>query len=104
MVTFEYVMLKNVNDQPEHANQLIKLLNKVPCKVNLIPFNPFPMTAYERSSQETIDSFRMRLMASGLNATTRKTRGDDIDAACGQLVGKFQDRTIRSRKRDQISS
>lgn len=98
VVTFEYVMLKGVNDQLEHAHQLIQLLKDVPCKVNLIPFNPFPMTQYERSSQQAIDAFRDRLMAHGINTITRKTRGDDIDAACGQLAGKVEDRTSRSRR------
>lgn len=98
VVTFEYVMLKDVNDQLEHADQLIKLLKDVPCKVNLIPFNPFPMTQYQRSSQRTIDAFRDRLMAHDINTITRKTRGDDIDAACGQLAGKLQDKTSRSRR------
>lgn len=97
-VTFEYVMLKGVNDQPEHAIQLIKLLRNIPAKVNLIPFNPFPMTQYERSSQETIDAFREKLMAHGINTITRKTRGDDIDAACGQLAGEVKDRTTRSQR------
>lgn len=97
-VTFEYVMLKGVNDQPEHADQLIKLLRDVPAKVNLIPFNPFPMTEYERSSQQAIDTFRERLLAKGINTITRKTRGDDIDAACGQLAGEVKDRTSRSRR------
>lgn len=97
-VTFEYVMLKGVNDQPEHVIQLIKLLRNIPAKVNLIPFNPFPMTQYERSSQETIDAFREKLMAHGINTITRKTRGDDIDAACGQLAGEVKDRTTRSQR------
>lgn len=97
-VTFEYVMLKGVNDQPEHANQLIKLLHNVPAKVNLIPFNPFPMTEYERSSKAVIDAFRDKLVAKGINTITRKTRGDDIDAACGQLAGKVKDRTSRSQR------
>lgn len=97
-VTFEYVMLKGVNDQIEHANQLIKLLRNIPAKVNLIPFNPFPMAHYERSSQEVIDRFRDCLMASGINTITRKTRGDDIDAACGQLAGEVKDRTSRSQR------
>lgn len=98
VVTFEYVMLKGVNDQPEHAEQLIKLLRNVPCKVNLIPFNPFPLTHYQRSSQAAIDAFRDRLIRSGINTITRKTRGDDIDAACGQLAGEVQDRTSRSQR------
>jgi 23S rRNA (adenine2503-C2)-methyltransferase len=97
-VTFEYVMLKGVNDQLEHATQLIKLLKNVPAKVNLIPFNPFPMTQYERSSRETIDAFRDKLIQNGINTITRKTRGDDIDAACGQLAGEVQDRTSRSQR------
>ncbi len=97
-VTFEYVMLKGVNDQMEHATQLIKLLRDVPAKVNLIPFNPFPMTQYERSSQATIDAFRDRLISNGINTITRKTRGDDIDAACGQLAGEVKDRTSRSQR------
>lgn len=97
-VTFEYVMLKGVNDQPEHATQLIKLLHDVPAKVNLIPFNPFPMTQYQRSSQAAIDAFRDKLIANGINTITRKTRGDDIDAACGQLAGEVKDRTSRSQR------
>jgi 23S rRNA (adenine2503-C2)-methyltransferase len=98
VVTFEYVMLKGVNDQPEHAAQLIKLLRNVPAKVNLIPFNPFPLTQYQRSSLETINGFRDQLIAKGINTITRKTRGDDIDAACGQLAGEFQDKTSRSQR------
>ncbi|HHX2610955.1 TPA: 23S rRNA (adenine(2503)-C(2))-methyltransferase RlmN [Legionella pneumophila] len=97
-VTFEYVMLKGVNDQPEHASQLIKLLHNVPAKVNLIPFNPFPLTQYQRSSQETIDAFQEKLMKHGINTITRKTRGDDIDAACGQLAGEVKDKTSRSQR------
>ncbi|MBA2711812.1 MAG: 23S rRNA (adenine(2503)-C(2))-methyltransferase RlmN [Tatlockia sp.] len=97
-VTFEYVMLKGVNDQPEHAAQLITLLRDVPSKVNLIPFNPFPLTEYQRSSQATIDAFREKLIAKGINTITRKTRGDDIDAACGQLAGEVKDRTSRSQR------
>jgi 23S rRNA (adenine2503-C2)-methyltransferase len=97
-VTFEYVMLKGVNDQPEHADELISLLRDVPAKVNLIPFNPFPLTSYERSSQAVIDAFRDKLLAKGINAITRKTRGDDIDAACGQLAGNVKDRTRRAAR------
>ncbi|HAU1183649.1 TPA: 23S rRNA (adenine(2503)-C(2))-methyltransferase RlmN [Legionella pneumophila] len=97
-VTFEYVMLNGVNDQPEHASQLIKLLHNVPAKVNLIPFNPFPLTQYQRSSRETIDAFRDKLMKHGINTITRKTRGDDIDAACGQLAGEVKDKTSRSQR------
>ncbi len=98
VVTFEYVMLKGVNDQPEHAAQLIKLLRDVPSKVNLIPFNPFPLTQYQRSSQAAINAFRDQLVAKGINTITRKTRGDDIDAACGQLAGEVKDRTSRSQR------
>jgi len=98
VVTFEYVMLKGVNDQPEHAEELIALLHDVPAKVNLIPFNPFPMTHYERSSNNAIHAFRDRLIEAGINTITRKTRGDDIDAACGQLAGEVADRTRRSAR------
>jgi len=97
-ITFEYVMLKGVNDQPEHAAQLIRCLKDVPAKVNLIPFNPFPMTQYERSSKATIDAFRDQLISKGINTITRKTRGDDIDAACGQLAGSVKDKTHRSKQ------
>ena len=98
VVTFEYVMLKGVNDQPEHAKELCKLLKDVPAKVNLIPFNPFPMTEYECSDKATIATFRDYLNNNGINTITRKTRGDDIDAACGQLAGEVNDRTSRSRR------
>ncbi len=98
VVTFEYVMLAGVNDKPEHAAQLVQLLHDVPAKVNLIPFNPFPMTEYKRSSQKTIFAFRDYLIAKGVNTITRRTRGDDIDAACGQLAGKVADRTRRAER------
>ncbi len=97
-VTFEYVMLEGVNDSPAHARELVKLLADVPAKVNLIPFNPFPDTRFTRSSPETIDRFRDVLMHADLMTITRKTRGDDIDAACGQLAGRVLDRTRRSRR------
>jgi 23S rRNA (adenine2503-C2)-methyltransferase len=96
VVTFEYVMLKGVNDTPEIAQELVELLRNVPCKLNLIPFNPFPLTEYECSSMETIRTFQKIVQTSGIHTTVRKTRGEDIDAACGQLVGKFQDRTTRN--------
>jgi len=99
VVTMEYVMLDQVNDSPEHAEQLIDLLYDVPCKINLIPFNPFPQTRYKRSTQRRINAFRDLLIAAGFNTITRKTRGDDIDAACGQLVGEVEDRTRRSQRR-----
>ena len=91
-ITFEYVMLRGVNDSIAHANQLAALLKNKPAKVNLIPFNPFPGTEFKRSSAETIRHFQDRLRQRGLVATTRKTRGDDINAACGQLAGKVSDR------------
>jgi len=98
-VTFEYVMLEGINDSPEQARQLVKVLQGVPAKVNLIPFNPFPGTSYRVSSQARIDKFRDILMKAGLITVTRKTRGDDIDAACGQLAGKVLDRTKRQARR-----
>ncbi len=93
-VTFEYVMLDGVNDSAAHARELAKLLHGKPAKLNLIPFNPFPGTKYQRSSPETIVRFRDELNARGIIATIRKTRGEDIDAACGQLAGQVTDRTI----------
>jgi 23S rRNA (adenine2503-C2)-methyltransferase len=100
-VTFEYVMLSGVNDSVEHAHELKHLLADVPSKVNLIPFNPFPNTQYTRSSNNAIHRFTAVLKEAGLITTTRKTRGDDIDAACGQLVGKVKDRTKRQLKAQQ---
>lgn len=97
-VTIEYVMLAGVNDSPEQARQLIRLLQGVKAKVNLIPFNPFPQTIYKRSDETTIDRFRELLMNAGINTITRKTRGDAIDAACGQLVGQVKDRTRRNER------
>jgi 23S rRNA (adenine2503-C2)-methyltransferase len=94
-ITFEYVMLKGVNDSLAHADQLASLLQGKPAKVNLIPFNPFKGNDYRRSGAETIRRFQGRLRERGLVATTRKTRGDDIDAACGQLAGKVSDRVRR---------
>jgi 23S rRNA (adenine2503-C2)-methyltransferase len=93
-VTFEYVMLDGVNDQPEHARELARLLKDKPAKVNLIPFNPFPGTQYRRSPMEAIRQFGDELIRRGVIATIRKTRGEDIDAACGQLAGQVTDRTI----------
>lgn len=98
VVTFEYVMLKDVNDSLLHAEQLVELLRDVPCKVNLIPFNPFPFINYECSSYKTIHSFQDKLINSGINTIVRKTRGDDISAACGQLAGEVQDKTSRSKE------
>lgn len=97
-VTFEYTLIDGVNDHPEHARKLVKLLRTVPSKLNLIPFNPFPGTKYQCSSEDRILQFQEIVMRGGLIATVRKTRGEDIDAACGQLVGKVQDRTKRSER------
>ena len=98
VVTIEYTMLAGINDQLEHAQQLAKLLKDVPCKINLIPFNPFPHSGYERPSNNAIRRFQTALMEAGFNTVVRKTRGDDIDAACGQLVGAIKDKTRRSAK------
>ena len=94
-ITFEYVMLRNVNDSLAHADELADLLGGKAAKVNLIPFNPFPGTGFKRSGVETIRVFQDRLRDRGIVATTRRTRGDDIDAACGQLAGKVSDRVRR---------
>ena len=93
-VTFEYVMLEAVNDSASQARALARLLIGHPAKVNLIPFNPFPGTAYRRSGEAAVQRFRDELLGAGVMATVRRTRGDDIDAACGQLVGRVSDRTI----------
>jgi len=93
-VTFEYVMLDGINDKPEHARALARLLRGRPAKLNLIPFNVFPGTRYRRSPPATIVRFRDILNDNGVIATIRRTRGDDIDAACGQLAGKVTDRTL----------
>jgi 23S rRNA (adenine2503-C2)-methyltransferase len=98
-VTFEYVMLDGINDTLEHARQLLDVVKDVPCKFNLIPFNPFPNSGYDTSKPENIRRFRDVLMQAGYVVTTRKTRGDDIDAACGQLAGKVQDKTKRTLRR-----
>ncbi len=98
VVTFEYVMLEGVNDSEIFAKELIKLIKNVPCKMNLIPFNPFPHSGYQQSSMEKIIHFQRILASKGINTRIRKTRGKDIDAACGQLVGKVNDRTKRSIK------
>jgi 23S rRNA (adenine2503-C2)-methyltransferase len=92
-VTFEYVMLDGVNDSPAQARALAQLLRGHPAKVNLIPFNPFPGTRYNRSPLPVIQRFRDELIQRGVLATVRRTRGDDIDAACGQLAGRVIDRT-----------
>jgi len=101
-ITFEYVMLDGVNDTVEHAHQLLDLVNNVSCKFNLIPFNPFPDSGYETSRPSHIRVFRDILMQAGYVVTVRKTRGEDIDAACGQLAGKVLDKTKRTAKRIPI--
>lgn len=98
VVTIEYTLLAGVNDQPQHAHQLIALLKDTPCKINLIPFNPFPHSGYERPSNNAIHRFQKLVFDAGYNVTVRKTRGDDIDAACGQLVGNVMDKTRRSER------
>jgi len=98
-VMFEYVMLSGVNDSVGHAHELAALVKDVPCKINLIPFNPYEGIPYQRPEGAAIARFRDVLMQAGLIATIRKTRGDDIDAACGQLAGRVQDRTRRTKRR-----
>jgi len=100
-VTVEYVMLDGINDSDEQARKLARLLGQLPSKVNLIPFNPFPNTSYKCSSQQRIDAFREILSEHNITTITRKTRGNDIDAACGQLAGQVMDRTKRSFKREK---
>ena len=102
-ITFEYVMLDGVNDQPEHARALIALTREVPCKFNLIPFNPFPDSGFRCSPPERVRAFANILQGAGLITTTRKTRGADIDAACGQLAGRVQDRTRRVLRRMELA-
>ncbi|GAB3189060.1 dual-specificity RNA methyltransferase RlmN [Hydrogenophaga aquatica] len=102
-ITFEYCMLDGVNDQPEHARELVALLQQhagrgVPCKLNLIPFNPFPDSGLKCSSRATVQAFAQALNGAGIVTTVRKTRGDDIDAACGQLAGDVLDRTNAARR------
>lgn len=92
-ITFEYCMLDGVNDTDMHARELVQLVKNVPCKFNLIPFNPFPESGLKRSANPRIKAFAQVLMDAGIVTTTRKTRGDDIDAACGQLAGDVKDRT-----------
>ena len=97
-VTFEYVLLDGVNDSPAQARLLARRLEGIRCKVNLIPFNPFPGAPFRRPPAERVDAFREVLLRAGLRTITRRPRGDDIDAACGQLVGRVRDRTRRSRR------
>ena len=97
-ITFEYVMLDGVNDSDQHAHELVDLVRRVHCKLNLIPFNPFPASGLKRSAAARIKTFSQILSDAGIVTTVRKTRGDDIDAACGQLAGEVQDRTRLSEK------
>ena len=94
-ITFEYVLLEGVNDAPDHAKELARLLKKIPSKVNLIPFNRFPDSGFERSDWSRIKRFQQVLLDAGFIATIRRTRGDDIDAACGQLAGQVVNRMKR---------
>ena len=101
-ITFEYVMLEGVNDSEQDARELIALVRDVPCKFNLIPFNPFPQAPYRRSSSDRVRRFRDILMQAGIVTTTRKVRGDDIAAACGQLAGRVQDKTKRTQRLAEV--
>ncbi|MFU2046663.1 bifunctional tRNA (adenosine(37)-C2)-methyltransferase TrmG/ribosomal RNA large subunit methyltransferase RlmN [Avibacterium gallinarum] len=103
-VTIEYVMLDHVNDSVEHAHQLAEVLKNTPCKINLIPWNPFPEAPYAKSSNTRIDRFQKTLMEYGFTVIVRKTRGDDIDAACGQLAGDVIDRTKRTAQKKRFGS
>jgi len=103
VVTIEYTLLAGVNDQPEHARELSALLKDFPCKINLIPFNHFPNSGFERPSGNAVSRFWQVLVDAGFIVTVRSTRGDDIDAACGQLVGEVVDRTRRSERYRQLN-
>ena len=104
VVTIEYTLIAGVNDQPEHARELADLLRDFPCKINLIPFNPFPQSGYRRPSGNAVSRFWQVLVDAGYIVTVRTTRGDDIDAACGQLVGQVVDRTRRSERYRQADT
>jgi len=101
-ITFEYVMLDKVNDQPEHAKQLVKLIKRLPSKVNLIPFNDFPGSGYQRSSDSAIETFKDILQYAGITTIVRRPRGEDIAAACGQLAGNIQDQAKRKRHYEKL--
>jgi 23S rRNA (adenine2503-C2)-methyltransferase len=98
VITIEYTLMSGINDQVVHAKELGKLLKTLPCKLNLIPFNPFPNSGYERPSDTAIKAFKDVMLKAGILTTVRRTRGDEIDAACGQLVGQVEDKTRRSQK------
>ncbi len=101
-ITFEYVMLDLVNDQPEHAKQLSNVIKSLPSKVNLIPFNAFPNSGYQRSTDQAIETFKEILQAAGITTITRRPRGEDIAAACGQLAGDIQDQAKRKRHYEKL--
>ncbi len=103
VITIEYILIDAVNDQPEHARELADLLHDLPCKINLIPFNPIPNSDYRRSPRNSVAAFQSILNKAGYVSTVRKTRGDDIDAACGQLAGDVMDRTRRSSRYISLS-
>ncbi len=103
-ITVEYTLIKDVNDSLEHAAQTAELLRELPCKINLIPFNPFNLVDYQRPSNNGINRFRQRLLEEGYTVTVRTTRGDDIAAACGQLAGEVQDRTQRSARYRRLAA
>ena len=98
VVTIEYILISGINDHRQHARELAELLRKVPCKINLIPFNPFDGSDYQRSSNNAISTFRKLLQEAGYTVTIRTTRGDEIGAACGQLVGQVDDKTRRNAR------
>src|SRR5690606_14703623 len=98
MATIEYILIHGVNDHRQHARELADLLREVPCKINLIPFNPFPGSDYQRSSNSAVSNFRRILQDAGYTVTIRTTRGDEVAAACGQLVGEIQDQTRRAAR------
>ncbi|MBV1877201.1 MAG: 23S rRNA (adenine(2503)-C(2))-methyltransferase RlmN [Pseudomonadales bacterium] len=102
-ITVEYILLDKVNEQPKHAEQLAELLRGFPCKINLIPFNPFPGSGYRRPGSFAVKAFKERLVSAGYNVTVRTTRGEDIDAACGQLVGAVEDKTRRQAQYKKIA-
>ena len=104
VITVEYTVIDGVNDKPEHASQLSSLLAEFPCKINLIPFNPFPGTSYRRPSMTAVRIFQDRLVQGGHSVTVRTTRGDDIQAACGQLVGLVEDKTRRQASYQRIAA
>ena len=102
-ITFEYCMLDQINDSHAHAIALVQLIKHIPCKINLIPFNPFPNSQLQRSPHERVLAFSRIIQDAGIVTTIRKTRGDDIDAACGQLAGTIKDRTSLTLRRQSVS-